>query len=128
MTQLFPLSPRYRLDDKSPWLMGVAPTRYYWIFVNGDLDCPVAIPGLTVSSLTDLKTTIRRFRGLQSGQQISLVRSANMSAIYCVGENCYAIEAEVEGAKVWHLFDYETLDCLLMTSHPYWQCAPKDVN
>jgi len=26
---------------------------------------------------------------------------------------------------VWHLFDYESLESLLMTAHPDWRCAPE---
>jgi len=128
MKKLFPLSPRYRLDDDSHWLDGVDSARYYWIAVNSDRTYQAAIPGLTVSSLNELKEAIRNFRGLQPGEQMAIARSPETSIIYCVSENFYALEAEVKGAKVWHLFDYETLDSLLMTGHPRWQCRPKDTN
>jgi hypothetical protein len=36
MTELFTLSPRYRLDDELPWLEGIDPSRHYWIRVNGE--------------------------------------------------------------------------------------------
>lgn len=128
MTPIFVLAPRYRLDDESPWLDGIDPARYYWIAVNGDAGMRVAIPGLTVSSLEEWKQHIRRFRSLQSGEQMKLVRIATSCTIRCISDNCYAIEGEVAGAKVWHLFDQETLYSLLMTSHPDWQCAPKDID
>ncbi|HEY9668644.1 MAG TPA: hypothetical protein V6C91_17685 [Coleofasciculaceae cyanobacterium] len=128
MTQPFVLAPRYRLDDESPWLEGIDPARYYWIAVNSDVGIRVAIPGLTVSSLEEWKQNIRRFRSLQSGEQMNLVRIATSCTLYCISDNCYAIEGDVAGAKVWHLFDQETLYSLLMTSHPDWQCAPKDID
>jgi hypothetical protein len=128
MTQIFVLSPRYRLDDESPWLEGIDPSRHYWIAVNGDAQRQVTIPGLTVSSLKEWKQNIRRFRSLQAGEQMELVRIASSCTIYCISDNCYAIEGEVANAKVWHLFDKETLDSLLMTAHPDWQCAPKDID
>ena len=127
MTQIFVLSPRYRLDDESSWLEGIDPARHYWIAVNGDANLRVAIPGLTVSSLREWKQHIRRFRSLQVGEQMQLIRIANHCTIHCISENCYAIGGEIAGAPVWHLFDQETLDSLLMTSHPDWQCAPKDI-
>ncbi len=128
MTQPFILSPRYRLDDESPWLEGIDPARHYWSAVNGDAGVKVAIPGLTVSSLKEWKQNIRQFRSLQAGEQMEIVRIATSCTIYCISDNCYAIESEVAGATVWHLFDQETLESLLMTSHPDWQCAPKDVD
>lgn len=128
MTQRFILSPRYRLDDESPWLEGIDPARYYWIAVNGDVGIKVAIAGLTVSSVGEWKQNMRKLRSLQPGERMELIRVTNSSTIYCISSNCYAIEAQVAGALVWHLFDQETLDSLLMTSHPDWQCAPKDVD
>jgi hypothetical protein len=128
MTQPFILSPRYRLDDEFPWLEGIDPSRHYWIAVNGDAGIKVAIPGLTVSSLKEWKQNIRQFRSLQAGEQMDLVRIASSCTIHCINDNCYAIEAEVAGASVWHLFDKETLDSLLMSAHPDWQCAPKDID
>jgi hypothetical protein len=47
--------------------------------------------------------------------------------IRCISPNCYALESRINDAPVWHLFDQETLDSLLMTAHPDWQCAPSDV-
>lgn len=128
MTQRFILSPRYRLDDESPWLEGIDPARYYWIAVNGDVGIKVAIAGLTVSSVGEWKQNMRKLRSLQPGERMELIRITNSCTIYCISSNCYAIEAQVAGALVWHLFDQETLDSLLMTSHPDWQCAPKDVD
>ena len=127
MTQRFILSPRYRLDDESPWLEGIDPARYYWIAVNGDVGVKVAIAGLTVSSVGEWKQNMRKLRSLQPGERMELIRVTSRCTIYCISSNCYAIEAQVAGALVWHLFDQETLDSLLMTSHPDWQCAPKDV-
>ena len=127
MTQLFCLSPRYRLDDESPWLEGIDPARYYWIAVNGDAANAVGIPGLMVSSLRELKQVIHQFRGLQPGEQMTLVRTANTCTIHCVSPNCYGVEAEMNQSQVWHLFDQETLESLLMTAHPDWQSSSKDV-
>lgn len=127
MTQLFALSPRYRLDDELPWLEAIDPSRHYWIAVNGDRSAIVAIPGLTVSSLDEFKQAIRQFRALQAGEQMSVARAASACTVYCISSNCYAISAKVNGAAVWHLFDYETLEGLLMTAYPDWQCSPKDI-
>lgn len=128
MTQPFILAPRYRLDDESPWLEGIDPSRHYWIAVNGNPEIKVVIPGLTVSSLLEWKQTLRKFRSLQPGGRLELVRIASCCTIHCISTNCYAIATEVAGAPVWHLFDQETLDSLLMTAHPDWQCAPKDID
>jgi hypothetical protein len=125
---LFCLSPRYRLDDESPWLEGIDPSRNYWVRVNGDRNYTVALGGLIVSSKSDLRETMGKFRSLQPGEQMTLDRVASSSQIHCISPNCYAIEAEINGAAVWHLFDQETLDSLLMTAHPDWQCAPSDVD
>ncbi len=122
------LSPRYRLDDELPWLEGIDPSRHYWIRVNGDKNLTVALPGLIVSSKSELKQSIQQFRSLQPGEQMTLARIASACTIHCIGSNCYAIETDLNGAPVWHLFDQETLDSLLMTAHPDWQCAPSDVD
>jgi len=127
MTQPFILSPRYRLDDDSPWLEGIDPSRHYWIAVNGDPDIQVAIPGLTVSSLKEWKQILWRFRTLQSGDRMELRRIANTLIIQCISANCYAIATQIDGASVWHLFDQEALESLLMTAHPDWLCAPSDI-
>ncbi|MBF2026200.1 MAG: hypothetical protein IGS48_05445 [Oscillatoriales cyanobacterium C42_A2020_001] len=127
MTPLFPLAPRYRLDDELPWLEGIDPSRHYWLMVNGDAALTVAIPGLAVFSQEEFKQAILGFRALQPGGQMEIQRAANRCVIICISQNCYALEAEVLGATVWHLFDQETLESLLRTSHPDWKCAPKDV-
>ncbi|MDB9402437.1 hypothetical protein PN459_21020 [Microcystis aeruginosa CS-567/02-A1] len=128
MEALFCLSPRYRLDDESPWLQGIDPSRHYWIAVNGDSNVIIAIPGLVVSSMSELKQAIRQFRSLQPGEQMTVNRIASDCTIHCVSPNCYAVEAEINHAPIWHLFDQETLDSLLMTAHPEWQCAPSDID
>ncbi|MBD2215188.1 hypothetical protein H6G64_07115 [Calothrix sp. FACHB-156] len=127
MEALFCLSPRYRLDDELPWLEGIDPSRHYWVAVNGNINLTVAIPGLTVSSKSELKEVIGQFRCLQPGEQMTLTRIASDCQIHCISPNCYAVEDKINGAPVWHLFDLETLDSLLMTAHPDWQCAPSDV-
>jgi hypothetical protein len=58
---------------------------------------------------------------------MTLARVASGCIIHCVSPNCYAVEAQINNAWVWHLFDQETLDSLLMTAHPNWQCAPKHI-
>jgi hypothetical protein len=126
MKALFCLSPRYRLDD-SNWLEGIDPSRHYWIAVNGDKKSIVGLPGLMVSSMSELKQFIRQFRNLQAGESMTLARVVSVCTIHCVAVNCYALETEINGALVWHLFDQETLDSLLMTAHPDWQCAPSDI-
>ncbi|MBW4555357.1 MAG: hypothetical protein KME59_05355 [Trichormus sp. ATA11-4-KO1] len=127
MEALFCLSPRYRLDDESPWLEGIDPSRHYWIAVNGDRNITVAVPGLVVESMSELGQAIRQFRSLQPGEQMTLNRIARACTIYCVSSNCYAVADQINDAPVWHLFDQETLDSLLMTAHPEWQCAPSDI-
>lgn len=127
MEAFFCLSPRYRLDDESPWLEGIDPSRHYWIKVNGDKNLIVALPGLMVSSMSELKQAIRQFRFLQPGEKMTLDRIASGCTLHCVGTNCYAIESTINNAPVWHLFDQESLDSLLMTAHPDWQCAPSDI-
>lgn len=127
MEALFCLSPRYRLDDESPWLEGIDPSRHYWIAVNGEKKATMALPGLIVSSVSEFKEVIRQFRSLQPGEIMSLARISSRCMIRCVSPNCYALESRINDAPVWHLFDQETLDSLLMTAHPDWQCAPSDV-
>lgn len=127
MTPLFPLAPRYRLDDEHPWLEGIDPSRHYWLKVNGSDEAIVAIPGLVTASREELKSQIRRFQALQPGDTMVLSHVADACVIRCISANCYAIESTVAGAMVWHLFDEETLYSLLMTGHPDWVCAPRDV-
>lgn len=128
MTQLFLLCPRYRLDDESLWLLGIDPARHYWISINGETALTASIPGLTVSSVAEWKQIMRQFRGLQPGEQIELVRVSQSVNIVCISENCFAIATEHNSAPVWHLFDQETLESLLRTAHPDWQCSEKDIN
>ena len=128
MEVAFFLSPRYRLDDELPWLEAIDPSRHYWIAVNGDSNLTIALPGLTVSSLSELKLAMHQFRTLAPGEQMTLTRIATACTIHCVNLNCYAVEAEINQAPVWHLFDQETLDSLLMTAHPDWLCAPSDID
>ncbi len=128
MEAFFCLSPRYRLDDELSWLEGIDPSRHYWIRVNGDKNLTVALPGLLVSSKNELKPIMERFRSLQPQEQMKVNRIADFCTIYCISPNCYAVEAKINDAPVWHLFDRETLDSLLMTAHPDWQCAPKDID
>jgi hypothetical protein len=125
--QSLSLAPRYRLDDEIPWLEGIDPSRHYWIWVNGERDLSIAIPGLTMLSSEQFRETILGVRELQPGQHLKLQRAATTSAIHCITSNCYAIAGEVNGAAVWHLFDQETLESLLMTGHPDWKCASQDV-
>ncbi|MBE9057802.1 hypothetical protein [Sphaerospermopsis sp. LEGE 08334] len=127
MKPLFCLSPRYRLDDESPWLEGIDPSRHYWIAVNGEKKVTLALPGLIVSSIEEFKQVIRKFRSLQPGEILNLARISSRCIIRCISNNCYAVEAEVNHAPVCHLFDQETLESLLMTAHPDWQCAPSDI-
>lgn len=124
------LSPRYRLDDESMWLQGIDPARNYWLTVNGDLskENRVAIPGLRVTSGSEFKQFIRKLRALEPGERMQLVRADRSAIIYCVSANCYAIEIANTSAPVWHLFDQETLESLLMTAHPDWQCDPKHID
>jgi len=123
----FPLAPRYRLDDELPWLEGIDPSRHYWLKVNGDTSMTTAIPGLATSEFADFRAAILAFRALQPGQAMQIQRVASECTIHCISNNCYAIAATINAADVWHLFDKETLESLLMTSHPDWQCAPKDI-
>jgi hypothetical protein len=121
-------SPCYRINDELPWLEGIDPSRHYWIAVNGDNQHIATIPGLIIiSSLDELRETMRRFRTLQPGEQMILERAASITKIYCIASNCYAVEAYIDGAAVLHLFDCEALDSLLMTAHPDWQSSAKDI-
>ncbi len=128
MLQYLPLSPRYRLDDEGPWLEGIDPNRHYWICVNGDTRFTVAIPGLVMTSIEQFREAILSFRALQPGDRLVLAREMEACIIHCISQNCYAIESSVQGSPIWHLFDQETLDSLLMTGHPDWQCSPKDLD
>ncbi|MBD2773515.1 hypothetical protein [Iningainema tapete] len=125
---MYCLSPRYRLDDELPWLVGIDPSRHYWIAVNGDKSLTVAIPGLTVTAVSEIRQVIHQWRSLQPGEQMTLARIAKNYTIHCISYDCYAIASHINGAPVWHLFDEETLYSLFMTAHPDWQCAPSDVD
>lgn len=125
MQPLFPLSPRYRLDDELPWLVGIDPARRYWLAVNGEQEQTMVIPGLLPHSRDEFKAAILAFRGLQPGETLTLNTLNQPLHLHCVADNCYAIATEVKAAPVWHLFDYESIESLLMTAHPDWQCAPQ---
>jgi hypothetical protein len=128
MTQQFILAPRYRLDDEFSWLEGIDPSRHYWISVNSDSRLQVSIPGLIVSSIEELREVISRFRSLQPQESMTVDRIAGSGfTLHCISSNCYAIEDEVAGFLTWHLFDKESIESLLMTSHPDWLPSPKDI-
>lgn len=123
----FPLAPRYRLDDESVWLEGIDPARHYWLWVNGDRSLSVALPGLSITSLEEFVQAIRCFRSLGPGEQTLLHGAIGTLTLHCISSNCYAIAAEVQGAPLWHLFDQEALESLLMTAHLDWQCSEADL-
>ncbi|CAN1210099.1 Histidine kinase [Tumidithrix helvetica PCC 7403] len=127
MTYTFTLAPRYRLDDESVWLEGIDPSRHYWIAINGEAKMTVAIAGFAAESFEHFRNTIFSFRALQVGEKLMIDRAASNCVIHCVGQNCYAIADAVNGSPVWHLFDLETLESLLMTAHPNWLCSDKDL-
>jgi hypothetical protein len=56
-----------------------------------------------------------------------LARISSRAMIRCIAPNYYALEARINDAPVWHLFDKQTLDSLLMTAQPDWQCSPSDI-
>ncbi|MGK7939828.1 MAG: hypothetical protein AB4062_06700 [Crocosphaera sp.] len=121
------LSPRYRLDDDITWLEGVDPSRRYWLAVNGDKTLTVIIPGLCVPSIQELKETILKLRSLQPQEKMVIKRTVGRLVIQCISNNCYAIQGRVKGALTWHLFDKDSLESLLLTSHPDWFPSQKDV-
>ncbi len=127
MTTCTNLIPRYRLYDESHWLEGVDPCRNYWLAMNSDPAWIVSIPGLYVESFTGFRQFIVQFRELKVGETLVVERVAVGAKIHCVAANLYAIESLVEGAIAWHLFDFDTLEALLMTAHPDWQCSVHDV-
>ncbi|MEY3297736.1 MAG: hypothetical protein RLZZ597_996 [Cyanobacteriota bacterium] len=119
------LAPRYRLDDESAWLQGIDPLRRYWVMVNGEETLVRRLPGLSTQDFDSFKQAIRGFRALDIGQELTLpAELGEQLTIFCVAENTYAI-ADHSLAPVWHLFDRESLESLLMTAHPDWQCAPQ---
>ncbi len=127
MSQPFILAPRYRLDEESVWLEGVDPSQHYWIWVNGDPNLQVVIPGLCVETIQELKTVMKQVRSLQAGDMMRIERIAGSFTLHCVSDHCYAIEGRVQGALTWHLFDKEALESLLMTSHPDWIPSAKGI-
>ena len=127
MMQPLTLSPRYRLDDQITWLEGIDPSRRYWLAVNGDKNLTVIIPGLCVPSIQELKETILKLRSLEPQETMVVKRAVGRLVIHCISENCYAIQERVKGALTWHLFDKESLESLLLTSHPDWVPSQKDV-
>lgn len=127
MTQPSILSPCYRLDDESVWLEGVDPAHYYWIWVNGNPNYTVVIPGLCVSSLKELGRIIDQVRSLQPGDSMRIQRTVDGCLLHCINARCYAIEGRVEGALTWHLLDRCALESLLMTCHPDWTPSTKDI-
>ena len=125
MVEYFPLAPRYRLDDEQPWLVGIDPMRRYWLSVNSDATLTVTIPGLSVGEFSAFREAILGVRKLSAGEAMTLPTAfAHELVITCISKNCYAIAGDVKGYPVSHLFDHESLESLLMTAHPDWQCAP----
>ncbi len=121
------LAPRYRLDEDSSWLLAIDPVRRYWIAINGDERLSTEIAGLLTSDQQKFREVILQFRALTPGLTLSLPTYREETSIYCVATNCYAIADEVSGAEVWHLFDRETLESLLMTAHADWIPNTKDL-
>lgn len=120
------LAPRYRLDDESPWLHGIDPLRRYWIYVNGEQSFIRLLPGLKPYDFEAFRQAIRSFRNLSIGAVLTLpTELGDGLTIHCVADNCYAIADNVTPNPVWHLFDYEAIESLLMTAHPDWKCAPQ---
>lgn len=87
----------------------------------------VVIPGLIVSSIEELKAAMQQFRSLQPNETMKITRVSGSCTLYCINQNCYAIEGRVKGALTWHLFDKESLESLLLTSHPNWLPSPSDI-
>ena len=121
------LVPRYRLDDDSSWLLAIDPVRCYWIATNGDERLSTEIAGLLTSDKQTFREVILQFRALTSGETLNLPTYREETQIYCVATNCYAVVGEVAGAEVWHIFDRESLESLLMTAHSDWIPNPKDI-
>ncbi|MEB3288644.1 MAG: hypothetical protein VKI82_01945 [Leptolyngbya sp.] len=119
------LAPRYRLDDESAWLQGIDPLRRYWVMVNGEDTLVRRLPGLSTPDFDQFKQAMLSFRALAVGQELTLpAEMGDDLTIHCVAENTYAL-ADDSSAPLWHLFDRESLESLLMTAHPDWQCAPQ---
>ncbi|MFP3786816.1 hypothetical protein, partial [Burkholderia sp. SIMBA_024] len=83
-----------------PWLEGIDPLRNYWIAVNGDQSQIVTLLGLTAASFEEFKQVMRRFRSLKSGETLLLGNSEQSGKIMCISSNCYADEADLDGAPV----------------------------
>ena len=123
------LTPRYTLDDESPWLLGIDPVRRYWIHVNGDQSATIIIPGLLIPSLETLKEAIQSFRSLPVGATLTLPTcTGERLTIHHPTDNLYAIPHAVDGWNAWHIFDSETVEAFLLTAHPDWKCAPQDLS
>ncbi|MEM1309043.1 MAG: hypothetical protein AAGF98_05995 [Cyanobacteria bacterium P01_H01_bin.153] len=119
------LVPRYRLDDEQTWLMGIDPLRRYWLWVNDNQANPVILPGLSVNNFDVFRDAILTFRAMTVGDTAKLPTAMGADlVIKCVAKNCYAIDGNVNGNPATHIFDQESLESLLMTAHPDWQCAP----
>ncbi len=121
------LAPRYRLDDDSSWLLAIDPVRRYWIAINGDKRLSTEIAGLLTSDQQKFREVILQFRALTPGLTLSLPTYREETSIYCVAANCYAIVGEASGAEVWHIFDRESLESLLMTADADWIPNTKDL-
>ncbi|NEO82733.1 MAG: hypothetical protein F6J87_00495 [Spirulina sp. SIO3F2] len=122
MTQPFVVAPRYRLDDEFQWLRGIDPSRQYYLWINGECTFTTTLPGLLTTHLGEWQQAFRQFRKLQPQEQMTLERLGLPALdIHCLSANCYAIATTYQGADVWHLFDQEALESLLMTGHPDWQ-------
>ncbi|MEM9121132.1 MAG: hypothetical protein AAGD09_25115 [Cyanobacteria bacterium P01_F01_bin.56] len=125
MSDRFPLVPRYRLNDEQTWLVGIDPLRRYWLLVNGDEAKPIILPGLSTSDFDQFRKAILAFRSLSAGDTLDLPTATGaVLTIKCASKNCFVIDFEVDGYLATHFFDQESLESLLMTSHPDWQCAP----
>jgi hypothetical protein len=122
----FSLTPRYRLED-SDWLQGIDPVKHYWIAINGDSNYTAAIAGLEITSSEGLRQLLWQLRRMRSGEQIQVNYRLRSLSVYCVNPTCFALQASFRGAPVWHLFDPATLENLLKTSHPEWQCTQSDI-
>jgi hypothetical protein len=125
MSDRFPLVPRYRLDDEQVWLVGIDPLRRYWLLVNGDEATPVIMPGFSTDNFDGFREAILTFHRMAAGETLTLPTAIGTDlTVSCVSKNCFVIDADVNGHAATHLFDQESLESLLMTAHPDWQCAP----
>lgn len=126
MSECFPLTPRYRLDDEQVWLVGIDPLRRYWLLVNGDAATSVALSGLNTNNFEVFREAIVAFRNMSAGDYLQLPTAGEtLLTVRRVSENCFVIQGDVNGSPVSHVFDQETLESLLMTAHPDWRCAPQ---